>query len=81
MEKGGCVCVRVIEGKEVRRNDPVEYFLPAGVGSTSLVPEGVMAIEVPQNEEISGGGKDGGRKGVSSAIHWKGANGGIHIEI
>ena len=33
MEKGGCV--RVIKGEEVRRNDPVEYFLPAGVGSTS----------------------------------------------
>ena len=33
MEKGGCV--RVIEGEEIRRNDPVEYFLPAGVGSTS----------------------------------------------
>ena len=49
MEKGGCV--RVIEGEEVRRDDPVEYFLPAGV------PEGVMAIEVSQNEEISGGGK------------------------
>ena len=26
MEKGGCV--RVIEGKEVRRDDPIEYFLP-----------------------------------------------------
>ena len=33
MEKGGCV--RVIEGEEVRGDDPVEYFLPAGVGSTS----------------------------------------------
>ena len=33
MEKGGCV--RVIEEEEVRRNDSVEYFLPAGVGSTS----------------------------------------------
>ena len=33
MEKGGCA--RVIEGEEVRRNDPVEYFLPAGVGSAS----------------------------------------------
>ena len=33
MEKGGCV--RVIEGEEVRRDDPVEYFLPTGVGSTS----------------------------------------------
>ena len=33
-----------------------------------------MAIEVPQNEEVSGGGKDGGRKGVGSAIRWGGAN-------
>ena len=33
MEKGRCV--RVIEGEEVRRNDAVEYFLPAGVGSIS----------------------------------------------
>ena len=32
MEKGGCV--RVIEGDEVKRDDPVEYFLPAGVEST-----------------------------------------------
>ena len=56
MEKGGCV--RAIKGEEVRRDDPVKYFLPAGVGSTSGVPEGVMAIEVPQNEEISGGGKN-----------------------
>ena len=29
-----------------------------------------MAIEVPQNEEISGGG----RKGIGSAIRWRGAN-------
>ena len=56
IKKGGCV--RVIEGKEVRRDDPVEYFLPAGVGSTSGVPEGVMTIEFPQNKEISGGGKN-----------------------
>ena len=34
---------------------------------------GVMAVEVPQNEEISGG-KDGGRKGVGSTIRWGGAN-------
>ena len=64
MEKGGCV--RVIEGEEVRGDDPVEYFLPAGVGSTSSVPKGVMAIEVSQNEGISGGGKNGGRKGIGS---------------
>ena len=42
-----------------------------------------MAIEVPQNEEISGGGKNGGRKGVGFAIRWRGANkggGGVHIK-
>ena len=33
-----------------------------------------MAIEVIQNEEISGEGKNGGRKGVRSAICWGGAN-------
>ena len=33
MEKGGCV--RVIEGEEVRGDDPVEYVFPAGVGSDS----------------------------------------------
>ena len=33
MEKGGCV--RAIEEEEVRGDGPVEYFLPAGVGSTS----------------------------------------------
>ena len=46
MEKGGCV--RVIKGEKVRGYDPVEYFLPAGVGSASGVPEGVMAIEIPR---------------------------------
>ena len=40
-----------------------------------------MAIKVPQNEKISGGGKNGGRKGVGSAIRWGGANkGGVHIK-
>ena len=29
MDKGGCV--RVIEGEEVRGDDPVEYFLPVGL--------------------------------------------------
>ena len=33
-----------------------------------------MAIEIPQDEEISGGGKNGGRKGVGSAILRGGAN-------
>ena len=40
-----------------------------------------MAIEVPQNEEISGGGENGAGKGVSSAIRWRRANrGSIHIK-
>ena len=37
-----------------------------------------MAIEVPQNEEISGGGKNGGREGIGSAICWGGANRGAY---
>ena len=37
-----------------------------------------MAIEVPQNEEISGGEKNGGRKGVNSAIRRRGANRGAY---
>ena len=37
-----------------------------------------MAIEVPQNEEISGGGKNEGRKGVGSAIRRRGASRGAY---
>ena len=37
-----------------------------------------MAIEFPKNEEISGGGKNGGRKGIGSAIRWGGANRGAY---
>ena len=37
-----------------------------------------MAIEVPQNEEISGGGKNGERRGVDSAIHWEEQIGGAY---
>ena len=33
-----------------------------------------MAIEIPQMEQISGGEKNRGRKGVGSAIRQKGAN-------
>ena len=33
-----------------------------------------MAVEVPQNEEISGEGKNGGRKEVGSAIRGRRAN-------
>ena len=49
--------VRVIEAEEVRRDDLIKYFLPTRVRITFCVPEGVMAIEVPQNEEICGGGR------------------------
>ena len=38
---------------------------------------GVMAVEVPQNEEISGR-KNGGRKGVGSAIRRRRANRGAY---
>ena len=37
-----------------------------------------MAIEVPQNEEISGEGKNGGRKGFGSAICRGGTNRGAY---
>ena len=43
--------------------------------------EGVMEIEVPQNEEISGGGKNGWRKEVSYAIRRRRANrGSVNIK-
>ena len=41
------------------------------------VPEEVISIEVPQNEEIFGG-KNGGRKGIDSAIRPGGANRGAY---
>ena len=37
-----------------------------------------MAIKVPQNEEISGGGKGGEREENGSAIRWGGANWGAY---
>ena len=40
-----------------------------------------MAIEVPQNETISGEGMNGGRKEVGSAIRWGGANRGRGVHI
>ena len=40
-----------------------------------------MAIQVPQNEEISGGGKNGGIKGVGSAYRRRRPNrGSIHTK-
>ena len=55
---------------DIRGDDPIECFLPTGVGSTFWVSERVMAIEVPHNKEISGGG----RKEIGSATHQKRAN-------
>ena len=37
-----------------------------------------MAIEVPQNKEISGGGKNGGKKEIGSSIRRRGANRGAY---
>ena len=37
-----------------------------------------MAVEVPQNEEISRGEKNGGRKGIASAIRHRIANRGTY---
>ena len=34
-ERWSRVSVRVIEGEEVRKDDPLKYFLSAGVGSNS----------------------------------------------
>ena len=40
-----------------------------------------MTIEVPKNEKISGGGKNGGVEGIGSAIRWGEANReGVHIK-
>ena len=39
-----------------------------------------MAIEVPQNKEISGGGKDGGRKEIGFAICRRANRGSINIK-
>ena len=41
----------------------------------------MIAIKIPQNEEIFGGGKNGGRNRVSSALRWRGVNKrGVHIK-
>ena len=37
-----------------------------------------MAIEVPKNEEASGGGKNGGREGIGSAIRRGGVDRGAY---
>ena len=44
-------------------------MLPPHKGQKYLLsPRGVMAIEVPYNEEICGRGKNGGKKEIGSAM-------------
>ena len=45
---------RVIEGKEVRGDDLIEYLLLTEVGSTFESHRGLWQLKSPQNEEISG---------------------------
>ena len=56
--------VSVIEGEEVRGDDPIKCFLLIGVGSTFGVLERVMAIEVSENKENSGGGNTGEKESI-----------------
>ena len=62
----------------VQRGSPTRILPPHGGRKYLFSHTGVMAIEVPQNEEISGGGKNGGRKAVGSAISRRGANRGAY---
>ena len=65
--------------ERLEKNDPIEYFLPTEVRNTFSVPEGAMEIEVPQNEEISGGGKNG-VEGFGSTIRRRANRGNINIK-
>ena len=53
--------VRIIEGRKSEEITQSNTFSPRG-SEVPLSPRGVMAIEVPQNKEISGEGKNGGTK-------------------
>ena len=44
--------VRVIDGKEVRRDNPMKYFLSAGIRIIIQVPGGMILIEIFQIEKI-----------------------------
>ena len=57
--------VMVIERKEVKGDDPIEYFLFTAVRSTS---EKAMVDEVPRNKKISAGGENKERKRVGYAL-------------
>ena len=66
--------VRNLEGR--RSEKMVQSNTSCPRGPEVLFESCVMAIEVAQNKEISGGRNDGGRKGVGSAISLTRANGG-----
>ena len=57
------------------------YFLTMWIRSTFGVPSEMMAIEMPQNDEISGGGKNECGEELDSAIHQRRANrGSINVK-
>ena len=69
------------KSRYVTGDDPIKFFLTTEVESTFSVLEGVMAVEVTQNEAIFGEEKNGGTKGVGFAIRRKRANrGSINIK-
>ena len=71
--------VRVIEMKEARGDGLIKYFLHTGIGST-FESQGLMAVEIHQNEKIHGGMRDGGRKGIGSAIRRRANRESINIK-
>ena len=64
LEKGGCV--RITEG-EVRGDNQSNTSSPRRSG-VPFKPQRVMEIEVPQNEEMSGGGKKGEKDSVLPSV-------------
>ena len=76
--RGGGRNVRLIEGTEVRRGDPIEYFILTGARRALKVREGMMANEVIQNEEIFRG--KSGEKDVGSAIRQRLNRGSIDVK-
>ena len=54
--------VKVIGGKKVRGDDPIEYFLPTGVRGNFWIPEGLMAVKVPRIKKFLEEGRMEGKK-------------------
>ena len=51
--------VWVIERQQIRRNDPVQNFTTARVGSSIQVPKRMVTIKITKNEKISVRRKNG----------------------